>query len=187
MKHILFSFVIVMITILVNKNEMKAQSSGNLLMDAIVTSMNANGKIDDAFDKDEKTDISEKAIRHFEHSYRKAANVKWMVLKDGFLARFTSNDVIQRVFYYSNGNLAGTLKGYTGDLLSYDIKSMVRENYPSYKIVYTNEAAVVEVPGSPTYIITLQGKKDLKVIRMCDEEMDVMFDSNKQPKNPERF
>ena len=50
-----------------------------------------------------------------------------------------------------------------------------------------DEAEVVNVPGTTAYIVHLRGVEDLKVVRVIDGEIDVLFDSEKNINNPKRF
>ncbi len=94
---------------------------------------------------------------------------------------------MERGFYNSNGTVAGTLKGYTSDKMTDEILRMVKGSYKGYAITYVDEAEIVKVPRTTAYIVHLQGNEDLKVVGICDDEMDVLFDSEKNAANPKRF
>ena len=185
MKKIII-LLVAAIAINAGENEIKAQPSEKLMINALMTSINIHEN-DDELSKDDVDAVNSKAIRHFNRVYKRAEKVKWSVLKDGFLARFTTGEIIEKIFYYTNGNFAGTLKGYDAGMLTADVQQIVKQQYPGCKILYINEAEIAGRSTSPTYILQLQDEKDLKVVRICDEETDVLFDSNKQSKYPARF
>lgn len=186
MKKLFFAFVVVLFTTLAASNELKAQkASNNFLMDAAIVSAGAVSTDANANEID-KAAVNPKAVKHFEKKF-KAADAKWMVLKDGFMAQYKHDDIIERVFYNPNGNLAGTLKGYFSDNMPAEVRSAIKFSYAGYAITYVDEASVESVPGITAYIIHLQGINDLKVVRICDGEMDILFDSKKNVKNPARF
>lgn len=103
------------------------------------------------------------------------------------MARFAADNIIERVFYYSNGNLAGTLKGYQEDKLPEEIRSMVSNSYNGYVIIYADEAEVTGKTDAPVYIVHLQSLTGIKLVQICDGEMDIVFDSEKNIENPQRF
>ena len=186
MKKIIFAFAVVVITTLAATNKVTAQKAGSNLMMEAVTAL-AIDKSTEATKELAKDVVNPKALRHFEKSFKNATGVKWMGLTDGFMARFAHNDIIERIFYHSNGNLAGTLKGYSNNNMPEEIRNEIKYTYGGYAITYVDEASAESVPGITAYIIHLQGINDLKVVRICDGEMDVLFDSEKNAKNPGRF
>ncbi len=185
MKKLFFAFAVVLFTTLAASNELKAQkAANNFLMDAAIVSAGAVSTDANAKEIDKEA-VNPKAVKHFEKKF-KAADAKWMVLKDGFMARYRHDDIIERVFYNPNGNLAGTLKGYFSDNMPAEVRSAIKFSYAGYAITYVDEAEIASMPGATAYIVHLQGINDLKVVRVCDGEMDVIFDSAK-PESPKRF
>jgi hypothetical protein len=178
MKKLFFAFAVVLFTTLATSNEIKAQkSSGNLLMDATIESASSN--VDEAINENKNDLINSKALKHFQKSFKTAKDVKWRLLGDGYLAKFIYNDIIEKVFYYPNGILVGTLKGYTADKLPCEIRNIIRRAYPDYPIGYAQEVEVAIMPGKITYFVNLQLNHSVKVIRICDEEMDIFLDSER--------
>ena len=136
MKKLFLNLTIALFATLVAGNEIRAQKiSGRLPGDAAILSttlpgINMNGV------QLENDSVNTKALRHFGKSFKRAKDVKWMRLKDGYMATFILNDVIERVYYYPKGNLAGTQKGYEVDKLPGEIHSIVTMAYPGYPIVH---------------------------------------------------
>ncbi len=187
MKKLIFAIAVVIFTTLAVTNTIQAQkiNSSPLMEDAIASANEMSS--DNNVNTISKDDVNQKALRHFERKFKTAKDAKWTTLKDGFMARFKDNDIIERVFYHANGNLAGTLKGYNADKMLEEIRSIIKGNYNGYAITYVDEAEVVNVPGTTAYIVHLRGVEDLKVVRVIDGEIDVLFDSEKNINNPKRF
>lgn len=135
----------------------------------------------------DKEAINPNAVRHYEKKFKTATNAKWLTMKDGYTAKFISNDITERVFYNPNGTLAGTLKGYTAEKLPEEIHRIIKGNYNGYAITYVDKAEIMKLPGITVYIAHLQGYSDIKVVRICDGEMDVVFGSAKDATLPKRF
>lgn len=184
MKHLL---MLLAVSAIINKNQTAAQAPGKLAMNSVITAIYSNAKDNDNAPGDNIENISVKAVNNFKHRFKEVSNVKWMSLSDGYMARFSQGNILNRVFYYTNGNLAGTIKGYEAALLSKEIQQTVKNKYAGYKVVYVNEAELLEIQGSPTYVLQLQGKKDFKVVRICDDEIDELNDQGRHTKYPARF
>lgn len=184
MKKLFYAFMPVLLIIMATTNESNAQKyTGNLQADALVSTNTTPIDKKSAASKEADNDaINPKALRHFHKSYKMAEEVKWMQLKDGFMARFEHNGISERVYYQPNGNLAGTLKGYAADKMPGEIHSMIKTSYAGYLITYVDEAEIVSMPGTPAYFVHLQGNEDLKVVKICDGEMYVMLDTEKKLK-----
>jgi hypothetical protein len=184
MKHLL---MLLAVSAMINKNQTAAQAPGKLAMNSVITAIYTSARDNHNSPGDNIENISVKAVNNFKHRYKAVSNVKWMLLSDGYLASFSDGNILNRVFYYPNGNLAGTIKGYEPALLPKEILQTVKEKYAGYKVVYVNEAELLEIQGSPTYVVQLQGKKDFKVVRVCDDEVDELNDYSKEIKYPARF
>lgn len=188
MKKLISAFVIVGITILATSKEAKSQNtSGRLLMEAAIVSADANGITAGSNNEISRDQVNARALRHFDKVFKTAADAKWQVLSDGFMASFKANEIIERVYYYSNGNLAGTLKGYSAKKMPQEIYDMVKGSYPGYPIVYVDEAEVEGASRITAFIVHLQNQQGLKLVRIIDDEMDVMYDSEQNAKSPSRF
>ncbi len=144
MKKLSLAFAVVIFTTLATTALKAQEPTANLFMEAAIT-----GDIVTATKSDvDKETVNPKAVRHFEKNFKGVNNAKWMTLKDGDVARFNSNDIVERVFYNLNGTLAGTLKGYSSDKMADEILRMVKGSYNGYAITYVNEAEIVKVPGT---------------------------------------
>lgn len=188
MKKTVLAFVVVAaITLAVNTANAQ-KTSANLFMETAIAQL-TDDMVDNVAEGTSVTidEINPVALSKFAKGFKKATGVKWMVLKDGYMAKFTTDgNVTEKIYYHLNGSYAGTLKGYTAENLPSSVAGTVNENYNDYKILYVNEAKVAGRGEAPTFIIQVQSDNDFKVIRIYQEVVDVLFDSNK-PETPKRF
>jgi hypothetical protein len=96
-----------------------------------------------------------------------------MKIKGGFAVRFTSDDVRTSIFYDSKGFWASSIKYYNEDKMPHEVRHIVKSTYYDYNIIYAQEVETVDTKGTPTYIICLQDKTNIKMLRICDREMSV--------------
>jgi len=179
MKKLFFVLAAVLFTTLwPNTAAIAQEPAENILIEtASPPAITIKGKVSNSGAK--KDSISSSVLKHFKKTFQYARDVKWMPLKDGYMATFESDDFVERVYYHSSGNLCGTLKGYSADRLPDAIIEMIKKAYPKHSIVYADEVEVTTVPGAITYFVHVQLNQDLKIVRICEEDMDVFFDSEK--------
>lgn len=168
MKQVVMFFIVAN---MISMNECKAQAQQKIAMNAVMGSL-YTGKENVDIVSDDINRINDKALNHFSKNFKKASNVKWMVLSDGFLATFHDSHCTQRIFYHEDGSMAGSIKGYQANFLSSEIQQITKEKFPAYSIVYVNEASLANLEGSHTFILQLQARNDFKVVRICDDIVD---------------
>ena len=54
-----------------------------------------------------------------------------------------------------------------------EVRHAVKSAYYDYNIVYIQEVEIPDAEGTPTYIICLEDKTNIKTVRICDGEMSV--------------
>ena len=57
--------------------------------------------------------------------------------------------------------------------MRHEVRHIVKSTYYDYNIVYTQEIETADTKGMPTYIICLEDKTNIKMIRIYDGEMSV--------------
>jgi hypothetical protein len=117
--------------------------------------------------------INARALKSFANNYKNVRSESWMKTKDGFSARFTSDDVRTTVFYDKRGFWTGTLKLYSEEKMLHEVRNIVKSTYYDYNIIYTQEVETPDSEGTPTYIICLEDNSNIKMIRIRDGEMSV--------------
>ena len=117
--------------------------------------------------------ISPRAIKNFASTYKNVSGESWMKVKGGFSVRFISDDIRISILYDNKGYWVGSIKYYSEEKMSRVIRHIVKSTYYDYNIIYTQEIETADTKGMPTYIICLQDNTNIKMIRICDEEMSV--------------
>jgi len=116
--------------------------------------------------------ISPKALKDFAKKYKNVINESWQKNKDEFTISFLSCGVSNMVYYSTKGMWLGNVKGYSEDRLPHDIRGAVKSVYYDYSITYVNEVETVDSHGIPTYVIHLEDKNNIKLIRISGGEME---------------
>ena len=170
MKKIIYPSVVMVLfltAMVVHSNVFSQNTNGGHFSGNTMVSLAAVGDIQNEIKDDE---VTPKALKHFNKTFKEAGEVKWMTLSDGYAAKFIYNGITQRVFYNKQGSLVGVVKGYTGDMLPDEIQSLVERKNPGYVINHTDEIELARLPGRITYIVQLQRNQNLKVIRISEGE-----------------
>ena len=117
--------------------------------------------------------ISPRALKDFANTHKNVRGESWIKIKDGFSVRFNSDDTRTTIFYDKKGYRTGQIKIYGEEKMLHEVRHTVKSKYYDYNIVYTQEVEVAGSEGTPTYVICLEDKTNIKMIRICDGEMDV--------------
>jgi hypothetical protein len=121
----------------------------------------------------EPEEISPKALKNFADNYKNVSGVSWMKVKGGFSVRFNSDDVRTTIFYDNKGHWVSSIKYYNEEKMRHEIRHTVKSTYYDYNIIYTQEVETADTKGTPTYIICLEDKTNIKMVRICEGEMSV--------------
>lgn len=116
--------------------------------------------------------INPKAVKNFTRTYKDVTTETWMETRDGFAARFNAEGIRNTILYDVKGHWTGSVKNYTEEKLAANIRHIVKSKYYDYSIFYVDELETNESGGVPTYIIHLEDKNSIKLVRLCDGEMD---------------
>ena len=117
--------------------------------------------------------ISPRAIKDFMNTHKNVTGESWMKTKDGFSVRFNSDDVRTTIFYDKKGNWSGSIKIYGEEKLLREVRHVVKSTYYDYNIVYAQEIETTDSDGVPTYVVCVEDKTKIKMIRIRDGEMSV--------------
>jgi len=121
-------------------------------------------------------DVNNRALRDFKKSFPKAEGEEWSQLKDGWLVTFKQDDVRRRVVYNSRGDWQFSIYYYGENRLPTDVRATVKSQYFDYSITGVEE---VHVGDKVAYLVHMQDEKTWKLVRVCDDTMDVLEDFNK--------
>jgi len=117
--------------------------------------------------------ISPRAVKDFMNTHKNVTGESWMKTKDGFSVRFNSDDVRTTIYYDKKGNWSGSIKIYGEEKMLHDIRHLVKSTYYDYNIVYAQEIETTDSDGVPTYVVCVEDKTKIKMIRIRDGEMSV--------------
>jgi len=115
--------------------------------------------------------ISPRAIKDFMNTHKNVTGESWMKTKDGFSVRFNSDDVRTTIYYDKKGNWSGSIKIYGEEKMLREVRHVVKSTYYDYNIVYTQEIETTDSDGVPTYVVCVEDKTKIKMIRISAGEM----------------
>jgi hypothetical protein len=114
--------------------------------------------------------VNPKAVRDFMRSYKTVSNEEWYELPDALVAMFSLDSINYRVDYNRRGIWLHTMRTYDENTLPKDIRHLVKSSYYDFAIRLVHE---IETPRYAfTYIIKLEGKRELINLRVINGEME---------------
>jgi len=123
--------------------------------------------------------ISVHAIKDFKTRFSTISNEQWSHMDKGYCVYFTKDGFKVRAYYDQRGFWKASLKYCDETQLPHFIRDVVKRTYYDLAITFVN---IVEVPDHTVYLVHLEDKTTLKVVRVTDEgEMDVLTDNVKIP------
>lgn len=126
-------------------------------------------------------EISVKAVRDFKTRCKRVSNETWEKTKDGASkVWFTDNHLITTTFYDVHGKWKATMKEYNEELMPFSIRDRVKRVYYDFLIDQVYEVTTTQSNGMPTWLVHIKNKTAYKLIRICDDEMDVWMDGDLQ-------
>ena len=185
MKNFLFALVTGCIPVLAATNSVSAQSLNNIVSNeqfrhtikidnSVFPVVENHSVIVDA------NTINTKALKDFRKSYKSVSNETWQKNATGFTAQFLSDGVNNAIYYDKKGNWNASLKGYSEDKLNHEVRDIVKRKYYDYTISYVQEIETNGTNGVPTYIVHLEDKTTVKLVRVSDGDMDIYQEFEKQ-------
>ncbi|MEP7142794.1 MAG: hypothetical protein ABI707_07985 [Ferruginibacter sp.] len=182
MKKILFTLAAGLIPALVATNGAYAQNSVNTeVVEAQKNVTEIEKTLTPANDRIVNLGaVSPKALKDFSKAYKNVTAESWEKTGEGFAAKFTSNGVQSMIYYNNKGAWTGSLKNYHEEKMPTDVRKIVKREYYDYTITFVQEVLTTDSDSIPTYIIHLEDKDSIKLVRVHDGEMDVWKDYKKQ-------
>ena len=117
--------------------------------------------------------ISMIALRDFAKSFKNVTNEKWYKVSDGFMASFNDNGIETKVAYDRKGVFHCILRTMNESQVPSDIRAIVKSKYYDYKILVAYE---ITHDSDPVYIFKIEDSKTLKMLRIANEEIEVVTD-----------
>ena len=121
--------------------------------------------------------VNPKAKKALAKHFKNVAGAQWYETPNSFVAKFTSDGIDCRADFDKKGNWLYTIRTYDESKLPEDLRALVKSTYYDYSITLVQE---IEKPARTfTYIVHIEGKKDLMNLRISDGEMEVWQKLNK--------
>lgn len=117
--------------------------------------------------------ISPRALKNFANTHKNVMEESWTKGKDGFSVTAISDGIRTTVFYDKKGNWVGGIKYYREEKMPREIRHIVKSAYYDYNIIATQEVETIDSRGVPTYIVTVEDKANIILIRTTAGEMEV--------------
>lgn len=121
--------------------------------------------------------ISTRAMRDFNHTYKEAVDTRWFVLKDGYTATCTLNNIPASMVYDRRGNWVYTIEYQKERDMPSDVRRVVKSTYYDYSISQVEKINYRRM--EPIYWVHLQDAQTLKIVKVTDGVMEVMEDYQK--------
>jgi hypothetical protein len=167
--------------ILETANGASAQSENNVkVFDFRASIIKAEKLLTQADQLQTADTINTKALIRFKKLYGEASGVKWFDYNSEYTAEFASNGINTQVYYSKKGQWQASVKNYSEDLLDQKLKDIVKSRYYDYSIFHVQEIESLYSNGIPTYLIYIENNHEFRVLRLCDEVLDVYKQLNKQ-------
>ncbi len=120
--------------------------------------------------------VSPKVKAAFENDFSKASQVNWEKASDFYFASFTLNNVQVDAAYNEEGQLIGTSRRISAELLPLNISLALAEKYEGYQL--NGSAIELTYEGLTRYYVTVENKSQilkLKCYSNADIEVDQKF------------
>jgi len=113
-------------------------------------------------------EVSMRAVRDFERTYKSADNIKWFRAAEGFVVYCNQGGASIKVFYSDKGHYKCTVRNYDESGLPANVRHLVRSNYYDLTIFYVTEISTV---NDKAYFIKLEGKTSWSEVKVMDGEL----------------
>ena len=181
MKKIILVSAAGLLSILGTATGASAQSENNVKVFDIRASIIKADRLLAPDDQPQSADtINSRALIRFKKYYKDASGVKWFDYNTEYTAEFAANGISTQVYYSKKGQWQASVKNYSEELLDQKLKDIVKSRYYNYAIFHVQEIESLYSNGIPTYLIYIEDKHEFKVLRLCDEMLDVYKQLNKQ-------
>jgi hypothetical protein len=122
------------------------------------------------------TNVEKAVTASFEQKFPDALDAQWYRMSKKYFVRFMMTDQQNSALLKKNGQLVYHISyGFEKDLPS-DVRMIVRTHYPDFSI---SKAITVEEQDRKIWVVNLQDKKKLILVRIEDGELEEVGNYNK--------
>jgi hypothetical protein len=111
-------------------------------------------------------------------SCKKAEAIHWYIETNGSFVYYFMNGNKGRQFYDKKANFIYNILSYPEEFLPYAVRGRVKSTY--YFDYTINRAEEIQINNKTVYIIHIEDKSGFKLLRVCDDEMEVINELNKK-------
>jgi hypothetical protein len=122
------------------------------------------------------TNVESAVTSSFERTFPDALDAQWFRMSKKYLVRFMMTDQQNSTLIKKNGQIVYHIAyGYEKDLPT-DVRMIVRTHYPDFSIT---TAISIEEQGRKIWVVNLQDKKKLILVRIEEGELEEVSNYNK--------
>lgn len=169
MKNFVIAAALVGVFAFVGTSESNAQTQASISFDKNVIAQMTGPAENYLYGGEE---ISPKALKSFAKSYKNVTGENWAKIRNGYCASFTSDSKKNVVFYDTKGRWFGSVVSYAENKMPFEVRDLVKSKYYDYSIYFVEEVETVDSNGMPTYVVHLEDKNNIKLIRVNDGQME---------------
>jgi hypothetical protein len=115
--------------------------------------------------------INIKAVRSFKKRYGEQVNEKWISSNQGYLVVFTSNGVLTRVRYTYAGRWINTMKQFSEQAMSKELRENVKEAFENSTILVIYEF-VTSLRREKISYVHLKHENKYKILKAVDNKIE---------------
>jgi hypothetical protein len=115
---------------------------------------------------------NDRALAHFKENFAWVEDAAWYNTPDkNMYCVFHQGNIVNRVFYNERGYWQYTMISYPPANLPKSLRERVLDSFGGYSINYVNE--VRSDKNEAVYMISIENKDNIKVIRVTDEDIEI--------------
>jgi hypothetical protein len=133
------------------------------------TQISTSLPVNDKPKESETISVNIKLLKHFNHMFHNASDVKWEQVDDGFVAAFVNDETPTKTFFNKKGQMICTIDFMPQTGLPLYEKNLIANTYPHYTIT---SVARVRMDNQKIWYVKLAGKTIYVAVSIEDGEME---------------
>lgn len=116
-------------------------------------------------------EVNQKAVRHFQHTFKDASDVHWSKADDCYRASFISDHIKYVADYHPNGRWRNTIRTSNEGLLPRDLGRTIRSVFTDSEILHVSE---LRIGNALVYFVKIRREGWTKTVQIVDHDMAVV-------------